>query len=361
MKKSLLALAVAAAIPAFAQAQASNVIMYGRIDLGYNKTSGSALNQAQQSGSRFGVRGSENLGGGLMATFQVEHRFNADTGAQTNFKFWHGRSIVGLKGGFGEINLGHNYTPLFWVQLAADPWGWDTVSQTSNTQAGTQVRFSNSLEYVTPSLGGLQGRVMWAPSEVAGRSANFGLSGIYNAGPLYVGFGYEKHGHNQVVNNATVSNAVTPTTTSVVSTVGGSVVTAGTNAGAAANNKALAVTASYNLGFMKLIGNAGKTDVNPVTGTVPDTAIRFNNLSAVFPLGAGEFRGTVGNQTSRTVSATAIGATKIRDFGVGYHHNLSNRTTMYVDLNRGKTTSISGTVSTAVSATSYDFGLKHNF
>lgn len=340
MKKSLIALAVAAAIPAFAQAQASNVVMYGRIDLGYNKTSGSPMNQAQQSGSRFGVRGSENLGGDLFATFQVEHRFNADTGAQSNFKFWHGRSIVGLRGGFGEINLGHNYTPLFWTQLAADPWGWDTVSQTSNTQTGTQVRFSNSLEYATPSMGGLQGRVMWAPSEVAGRSANFGLSAVYNAGPLYVGFGYEKHGHNQQVVNTTV---------------------AGSLPGAAANNKALGLTVNYNLGFMKLLANVGRTDVNPVTGLVPDTAIRTNNLSAVVPLGAGEFRATLGNQSGRTVTATAISASKVRDFGVGYHHSLSNRTTLYADLNRGKTTAISGVVSTSTSATSYDFGVKHNF
>jgi predicted porin len=361
MKKSLIALAVAAAIPAFAQAQASNVIMYGRVDLGYNKTSGGVLNQAQQSGSRFGVRGSENLGGDLFATFQVEHRFNADTGAQSNFKFWHGRSIVGLRGGFGEINLGHNYTPLFWTELAADPWGWDTVSNLSNTQGATQVRFSNSLEYVTPSLGGLQGRVMWAPSEVAGRKANFGFSGIYNAGPLYVGFGYEKHGYNSLVGTGTVANVVTPATTSVVSTLGGGVVTAGTNSGTAANNRALGLTATYNLGFMKLFANVGKTDVNPVTGLVPDTAIRTSNLSAAFPLGAGEFRATIGNKSSRTVAATSISAAKTRDFGFGYHHNLSNRTTLYADLNRGKNTSILGTTSTAVSATAYDFGLKHNF
>jgi predicted porin len=338
MKKSLLALAVAAAIPAFAQAQASNVIMYGRIDLGYNKTTGGVLNQAQQSGSRFGVRGTENLGGGLAATFQIEHRFNADTGAQSNFKFWHGRSIVGLRGGFGEINLGHNYTPLFWVQLAADPWGWDTVANLSNTQAGTQVRFSNSLEYVTPSMGGLQGRVMWAPSEAAGVSANFGLSALYNAGPLYVGFGYEKHGHNQPGAAATVAGSVN---------------------GAAANNKAMALTANYNLGFMKLWTNVTKTEVDPVAGTVPNTRIRGVNVSATVPMGAGEFRATVGNQSSRAVTTTAISGSKVRDFGVGYHHNLSNRTTLYVDLNRGRTTNAATNVST--SATGYDFGVKHNF
>jgi predicted porin len=355
MKKSLIALAVAAAIPAFAQAQASNVIMYGRIDLGYNKTSGGVLNQAQQSGSRFGVRGSENLGGGLAATFQIEHRFNADNGAASNFKFWTGRSIVGLKGGFGEINLGHNYTPLFWTQLAADPWGWDTVSQTSNTQLGTQVRFSNSLEYVTPDLGGLQGRVMWAPSEVKGRSANFGLSAVYNAGPLYVGLGYEKHGHCQMfLTGLTQTNNVTCAASGTPSGFGA------TN-GVAVNNKAVGLTANYNLGFMKLLLNVGKTDANPATGFTSDIAVRNSNISATVPLGAGEFRATVGNQTARTVATTSISSANVRDFGVGYHHNLSNRTTLYVDLNKGKTTTTLGAAKTSVSATSYDFGVKHNF
>jgi predicted porin len=416
MKKSLIALAVAAAIPAFAQAQASNVVMYGRIDLGYNKTPGAVinnatrnattgvvtastncgtntstlgalcvgpdavLNMAQQSGSRFGVRGSENLGGGLMATFQIEHRFNADTGAMNSVRFWGGRSIVGLKGGFGEVNLGHNYTPLFWTQLAADPWGWDTVAQISNTQVGTQVRFSNSLEYVTPDMGGLQGRVMFAPSEVtsAKGKANFGLSAVYNGGPLYVGFGYEKHGHAQPGSSATAATTVTPaitgttTTTALTNAVG-----AGTSPGAGADNKALGLTANYNLGFMKLSLNTGKTDVTPFAYTAANgtASIRNKNISATFPLGAGEFRATIGDQTTRTVNRAAatsgiggvagIDSLKVRDIGLGYHHNLSNRTTLYADFNRGKTDSIKSVsgvgVSSSVTATSYDFGVKHNF
>jgi predicted porin len=320
MKKSLLALAVAAAIPALAQAQASNVVMYGRVDLGYNKSTGGVLNQAQQSGSRFGVRGSENLGGGLAATFQIEHRFNADTGASSNFKIWHGRSIVGLKGGFGEINLGHNYTPNFWVALAADPWGWDTVANLSNTQpGGGQVRFSNSLEYVTPSMGGLTGRVMWAPSEVAGRSANYGLSAVYSGGPLYLGFGYEKHGHGAVT--GAVAGAVT----------------VGTVAGAAANNKAMNLTANYNFGAFRLLTNYSRVTV----GTA--AAVNGYNLSGAVPMGAGEFRATFGKVKNG-----------VRDIGVGYHHNLSNRTTLYVDFNNGKPAA-------GATVTSYDFGVKHNF
>lgn len=388
MKKSLLALAVVAAIPAFAQAQTSNVVMYGRLDLGYAKQTGGVLNQVQASGSRFGVRGAENLGGGTFATFQIEHRFNADTGALTNQKFWHGRSIVGLRGGFGEINLGHNYTPLFWVNLAADPFGWDTVAAMNNTQTGTQVRFSNSLEYVTPSLGGLVGRLMWAPSEVAGRSANLGLSAAYSGGPLYIGLGYEAHGHNGVAANgvfqqtsgalngtATLASTAAalacgatpspnPTTGAAVSTsVNTNVVTAGTIPGCAQDNKSMAVTASYNFGFMRLLANFGQTDVNSIAGTpqANTLGVRHANLAAIVPMGNGEFRATFGNQTTRTTAPTSISSANLRDMGLGYHHNLSNRTTLYVDVNRGTTKTTTGASTVSASVTSYDFGLKHNF
>ena len=90
------------------------------------------------SGSRLGVRGVEDLGGGLQALFNIEHRFNADTGAlrcSDPARFWHGRSIVGLQGGFGQFVLGREYTTSFrQSQLVADPWGWDTVVAATRRQ-----------------------------------------------------------------------------------------------------------------------------------------------------------------------------------------------------------------------------------
>ncbi len=325
MKKSLLALAVVAAMPALAQAQTSNVIMYGRVDLGYNKSTGGVLNQAQQSGSRFGVRGSENLGGGLFATFQVEHRFNADNGSVTNNRFWHGRSIVGLRGGFGEINLGHNYTPMFWVNLAADPWGYDTVANISNTQAVGQVRFSNSLEYVTPSMGGVQGRFMYALPEVSGApKTNLGFSLVYSGGPLYLGFGYEKHGYG---------TAGCPTASAVC---------VGQGAPTAANNKAMGLTGNYNFGPFRLLTSYSQVKVGTATS-------KFTNISGVVPMGKmTELRATFGQ------GRNPAGA-KTRDVGFGVHHNLSNRTTLYVDLNQTKPPS------PLKSITAWDLGIKHNF
>ena len=99
MKKSLLALAVLGAFAGAASAQ-SSVTLYGRVDLSLAKNIGSDAKGVQNgSGSRLGFRGVEDLGGGMKAIFNIEHRFNADTGELTNAaKFWQGRSIVGLEG-----------------------------------------------------------------------------------------------------------------------------------------------------------------------------------------------------------------------------------------------------------------------
>ena len=106
MKKSLIALATLAAFAGAASAQ-SSVTMYGRVDLSIGKNVGSiAKYMANGSGSRLGLRGTEDLGGGMKAIFNIEHRFDADTGVNPNARFWHARSLVGLEGGFGKVSLG---------------------------------------------------------------------------------------------------------------------------------------------------------------------------------------------------------------------------------------------------------------
>src|SRR5688500_13267011 len=87
MKKSLLALAVLGAFAGAASAQ-TNVTIYGVADVGIARTDSDApgsnatwgLNSGIQSGSRLGFRGTEDLGGGLSAIFQLENGFNIDTG-----------------------------------------------------------------------------------------------------------------------------------------------------------------------------------------------------------------------------------------------------------------------------------------
>lgn len=110
MKKSLIALSVLAAVAGTAQAQ-SSVTIYGVVDMAlqHQNTGDPAgstlgLDSGIQSGSRLGFKGSEDLGGGLKANFQLEMGINADTGSSAQGGRAFGRqAFVGLSGNFGAV------------------------------------------------------------------------------------------------------------------------------------------------------------------------------------------------------------------------------------------------------------------
>lgn len=333
MKKSLIVLAALGAFTSVASAQ-SSVTLYGRLDLSINKPTGTAnKNMSNGSGSRFGVRGVEDLGGGLSAFFNLEHRFDADTGAQSAgpvaagvnsnaaplSRFWTGRSIVGLQGGFGKITLGREYTTAFLMsQLAADPWGWDTV--VSGTPSGglnqlitggaiVRVRNDSSLTYNFSAAGFSLGAQIAEATDTINlfpkKPFNFAVS--YAAGPVMVALGYEKTG--QV---------------------------------AADTAKWMTINGSFNLGAVKLGGLYG-------TGNTAAGADHKSMLfTAVAPMGQGEFRASYGRLKNETANVDAA-----KGFAVGYHHALSKRTTVYADFLRN--------TAIATNKTGYDFGIKHNF
>lgn len=171
MKKSLVALAVAAALPAFAQAQTS-IQLIGSVDVAVESLNKDAnggkadlqVNDGVWGGSRVAIVGSEELGSGLKAIFNIEHRFRADTGAQTNpDSFWHGQSWVGLDGGFGTVKLGRQLTPMDAVLNLGDVTGQSWYYSADGL--GMATRVSNAISYATPSLGGLTLAVAYAAGE----------------------------------------------------------------------------------------------------------------------------------------------------------------------------------------------------
>lgn len=136
MKHSKLAALSVLALAAGAACAQSSVTLYGVIDTGVeritnaNGTSGSLTRMPGQSGgylpSRWGVRGSEDLGNGLKANFVLESGFSPDKGSNNTNQGGRlfGRSAwVGLSGGFGAVTLGRQYTMYFWSMLDADPMG----------------------------------------------------------------------------------------------------------------------------------------------------------------------------------------------------------------------------------------------
>ncbi|PTB20562.1 porin [Trinickia symbiotica] len=203
MKKTLIALAVTSAVsvPAFAQ---NSVTLYGIIDLGidYVNNVGGHAQWAERSGivqgSRWGLKGSEDLGGGTKAIFQLENGFNAANGklAQGGREFGR-QAYVGLtNSSFGTLTLGRQYDPVVDMAQATTfngQWGayFSHPADIDNTDNG--FRINNAVKYVSPSFYGLQAEGMYAFGGQAGQFSNNSTIGgglSYTGGPLYIGAGY---------------------------------------------------------------------------------------------------------------------------------------------------------------------------
>lgn len=214
MKRQLWVGALALASAGGAAAQ-SGVIIYGMADAAVGRPAGSAHTQLLDSaGSRLGFGGREDLGGGLTASFQIEHRFRTDTGATADAtKFWRGGSIVSLGSTtLGKVSLGRWWTQAFLKsEYPSDPFAMQTVGLSYGTvgcgPTGCVGTFwvDNSITYEY-SLAGFSAGVQTATREAGTtkRPLSVGLS--YTLGGLYLGYGYEDPGNvNDVWQHATVN------------------------------------------------------------------------------------------------------------------------------------------------------------
>jgi predicted porin len=156
-------------------------------------------------GSRLGFKGDEDLGGGLKASFYLEHRFDPDTGTSNGgATFWKGGSWVGVSSDTaGSVKLGRWWSQSFLKsQYASDPFGMGTLGEGTYGTVGCGPAFrggclgafwlNNSVSYEN-SIAGFSFGAQYAFEPPAGgkHPANFGVS--YSAGPVYVGFGHEVH------------------------------------------------------------------------------------------------------------------------------------------------------------------------
>lgn len=343
MKKTLIALAVlTVSATSFAQ---STVTMFGVVDAAYASGSGSVSNKTQlknsgYNSSRFGVRGTEDLGGGLSASFHLEAGVNNDDGtasasntnnqavtaanAGTQGLTFNRRSTVSLTGGFGEVRLGRDYTPQFWTETAFDPFGTNGVGTNIAFNKGgvTGVRASNSIGYLSPSFSGVKVWVQTYMGENASTAAKAGDGNAvrfsYDQGPLSLAF-------------ATSSTTIAAGTKNETSNIGG----------------------SYDLGVAKLIAQSNKTKV---TGAAD---IDGYVVGATAPMGAGTVR--------FSLSETDKAGVKSNLTAIGYVYGLSKRTDLYatyasVKNKGGATAALNGAATGAnQSSTGYDFGVKHSF
>jgi len=433
MKKSLVALA-ALAVAGVASAQ-SSVTLFGVVDaaVSYYQTNSKfvgfagtpvlnaigtgdlkqsqwALTNSGYNSSRIGFRGTEDLGGGLAASFWLESPITNDDGA-TGASTFARRSTVSLSGGFGELRLGRDYTPTFWNDTVFDPFGTNGVGTNliftmnagprslvvnangvsvnrglfSNTN---YVRASNSVGYfLPPNLGGFYGQVQYAMNEAIKYDPGTTTPTTLNSqrAGRYVGgrFGYANGGLD------------------VAAAYGESTTGDDWYAGSTTTVKIANLGASYDFGVVKLFGEISRTKndieidsfVAPAFGTGSFKGDGYL-LGATVPVGPGLIRLAYSsvklNYTSTpTLAAFALSTNtdkpKADKFAIGYVHNLSKRTALYATaafvknkngLNLTANSAFNSTTSPqftntflltpnggyqADKAYGYDFGIRHAF
>lgn len=172
-KKSLVAVAVLGA--AFCSAQAAEVQLYGLVDLGMNwtqqdkqdkngdKTDSFSMATGQNSGSRFGLKGTEDLGNGYTVGFVLENAFNADDGTlNKSGRLFHRESLLFVQSAWGELSFGRTggldagtgrYN-LMGSGASAFGTGWDQVGNSTGILLGTGDRMDNTITYKSPNFAG---------------------------------------------------------------------------------------------------------------------------------------------------------------------------------------------------------------
>ncbi len=384
MKKLLIASAALAMVAGTAQAQ-SSVTVYGIIDTGYNnvETTTSAgvktdttqvRTNGEASTSRFGLRGTEDLGGGVKANFVIESNIgntNANnTASFTNLgdrAFWAGLEDAKL----GQLRLGLQDSTVRsnWLahdQLAAanvvgnlahNQAGPANGSGASNAAAGSHSALNTAVNYISPRFNGAQLTLGVTQSEVDASNANKVKTGSgsqvglnYVAGKFSAGVAYV-----EATTTVNAANAGTANTTGIGAPGAAAVDAANTK------NKETSAAASYDLGVAKVAYIYNKRDSKNSAAT-SDYTTNIDRTSHSFsvsaPVGAKTvLRAGYGFGELRQGAASAYNA-DIKGMQAAVNYNLSKRTTAYAiygDESREITSS------TKAKVKEYSVGVRHSF
>ncbi|WP_028103134.1 porin [Pseudoduganella violaceinigra] len=365
MKTSLLALALLGAASGAAFAQ-SSVVIYGTLDAGVTKTTNapnSALSEGKRDNNKLGFRGVEDLGGGLKALFHLEIRFEPDTGTIEGVSrpLFQGQSRVGLQGDFGTVRLGRALTALQETTGLFEPWsgmpnqagfqtdlmvaGYRTATSGSGSDplglAGNSGnRFANALWYNTPVFNGFQLNINVAskennslPTAIVGRGT--AAAPQYPAGALAGAYPYS-------VSATYMAPGTLPQYAVYIGTERN-----------ATEVKWHSVGAYFRpVPELKLMASYGRQDLSHIRA-VNDT-IRAWLVGANYTVGTGMFRLGYGQKD-------ADGEVKTKEISVGYEHNLSPRTYLYLDLSQKKIPNALTPALSDVNQNHYALGIHHNF
>jgi len=215
MKKTLLALAVLGAFAGVASAQ-SSVTLYGIIDMNLQRNDPKApgqaattgVNSGHQSGSRFGLRGSEDIGGGWSAVFTLEGGYSGDTGASGQGGLLFGRQVwAGLRSNtVGTIAAGRfaifsSGTGSFDMFGFVDPFltGFGTAGMQNTFSSANATRINNSILWQSPNWGGFRAGVGYSFQPIGSENAGSGnnnpvlFTGLsFGTGPFMAAVTYDR-------------------------------------------------------------------------------------------------------------------------------------------------------------------------
>jgi predicted porin len=329
MKRSLIIAAVSALATGAALAQGS-VTLYGRVNVSgeYQKNIGAVDEQyvLQNSASRFGLLGVEDLGGGLKAGFNLEHGFNVDTGTATSTAFWGRGAEVNLSSKFGTIRLGRFTSEAYYATA-------DFVSMHNHDTGTSEDKLyayldgdSNKIAYRLPTfVPDMSIEIAYSAGEGSGPDA-FEAAWNYKVGGLAMGAGYQKV----------------------------------EDFGSTTKAEQYALRALYETGPF-IIGGYWQHDTN---GRGSDLGNRDTwRVSGSWTIGASEFHLNYGGAGDYSKLANSSAS----QFTAAYNYNLSKRTKVYAfytQVDNGDAFSYFGTTAAngaVLDPSSFAVGIRHNF
>ena len=354
MKKTLVGLAAAAAM---CSASAASVTLYGIIDTGfaynsYNDDNYSTLTDnadnsfgmmsGQSSGSRFGLKGVEELGNGLTVGFILENGFNSDTGAMGDDRLFNRESSIYIEGGFGKFGMGRlstlandSGTTGLGGYFSSFGTGWGDVGVQSYMQAYRPTRMDNMVYYKTPNFAGAEVWVLYGMGNEEDKTYENESSRdrYYAAAVTYNNGGLSLYGAVDVLNKASFGTNNTADTEddqiTITAAVNYDCGFAKSYLGVHWFDNAKAVGASSYDGDWSRLGNFGETKGY---GDANGWSVM---LGVDIPVGNGKVKTTLGyldasSDNEGIGSADADQDLKRFMVGAGYEYYLSKRTTVYM-------------------------------
>ena len=267
MKKSLIALAVmAASSAAFAGAD-----VYGQVRVSLDKSDAatSEWNLANRV-SRIGVKGSEDLGGGMSAVYGLEWGVAVAGAVEGTTNMTARNQFVGLKGGFGTVLAGTHDTPyklagsadLFGDTAADSQAGSGIIGRTITGGASFDLRANNAIAYISPDVAGFHAAIAVTNNGTATQSnlnAAQSLALVYVNGPLKATYGYENH------NDLVDESASKVNVSYKMGDIGLGATYEAKESAANVDLNAYLVSVSYGMGPITLAAQTGKVDLTATT------------------------------------------------------------------------------------------------